>query len=293
MNLLQSMRIFCIVAERRSFTAAADELNIAHSAISKHVAQLEQRLSVRLLNRTSRHVSLTEQGEIYLRQSQLVLDSIEDMENHLRDSEAQPSGVLRISAPPWMVNSEFAAVLANYRERYPEVRLEVDLDLVELGSSKGHSNLDIALRVTHSPEPGMEARHITTITFRLVATPDFLDRQGRPGGPADLNGWPLLHYSATPATSVTFRTGESVTFTPIMRSSSVVVLQYAALIGMGPVFLPAAMTERDVAEGRLEYVLPIETSTPINLYAFCPLRPFMPARVAAFLKMLEAAYAKD
>lgn len=293
MNLIQSMRIFCTVAELQSFTAAAHRLNIAHSAVSKHVAMLERRLSARLLNRTSRQVGLTEVGESYLEKARRILASIDEVEEGVRNTAAKPSGILKVSVPPWLANEDFAALLANYRRACPDVKLDIDLDLIELGRSSDYGDLDVALRVTNVPDEGMIARCLATLTFRLVATPGFLDRQGRPAGPEDVNGWPLLHYSAySPDLSVVFRTGQHVTFRPVLRSSSTAILHQAVRAGIGPAFMPSAMIERDVAEGRLEYVLPVETASPMKLYALCPVRPYMPAKVTTFLEFLKAAYAQ-
>jgi DNA-binding transcriptional LysR family regulator len=290
-NTLLSMRIFCTVAELRSFTAAADKFNIAHSAVSKHVAMLERRLSARLLNRTSRHVSLTEIGASYLEQARRVLEAVDEMEAAARNTAIKPSGILRISAPPWLANSDFVALLAKYRHSYPDVILDVDVDLIERGISHDHGDLDIALRITNNPGEGMVAQHLATLTFRLVATPEYLDTHQRPAKPGDVDGWPLLHYSvyATDGT-VVFRSGDRVTFKPILQSSSTALLYLAVRAGIGPAFMPAAMVERDVAEGRLEYVLPEATASPIKLYAVYPRRPYVSAKVKSFLKFLEAAY---
>ncbi len=291
MNTLLSMRVFCMVAELRSFTAAADKLNIAHSAVSKHVAMLERRLSSRLLNRTSRHVSLTEVGAAYLEQARRILESIDEMEAVVRTTAVKPSGVLKISAPPWLANAEFVAMLADYRSAYPDVEIDIDIDLIERNASHEYGDLDIALRITNTPGDGMIAQHLTTLTFRLVATPEYLDARNRARTPMDVNGWPLLHYSAYPSDgTVTFRSGDRVTFRPIMRSASTALLYLAVRAGIAPAFMPAAMVERDVAEGRLEYVLPEETASPIKLYAIYPRRPYVSAKVKTFLKFLETAY---
>jgi DNA-binding transcriptional LysR family regulator len=284
------MRIFCTVAELRSFTASAERLNMAHSAVSKHVALLERRLSARLLNRTSRHVSLTEIGEVYLQQARRILESIDETEAVVRGNVVKPSGVLKISFPPWLLNTEFAALLADYRAAYPQVTLDVDADLIERGASYEFSDLDIAIRITNEPHEGMVAHHLTNLKFRLVATPDYLDVQGRPAKAADIDGWPLLSYTPYYQTSVVFRTGDRVTFRPVMQSSSTVLLYLAARAGIGPAFMPSALIERDVAEGRLEYVLPEETATPIKLCAVYPRRSYVPAKIKTFLKFLEAAY---
>src|SRR5262245_199892 len=190
MNLLLSMRIFCTVAEHRSFSVAATRHDIAHSAVSKHVAFLEQHLSARLLNRSSRRVELTEVGASYFEQARRLVDSLDEVEAGVRGTSIKPSGVLKVSAPPWLANRNFVSLLTDYRRIHPDVRLDIAIDLVELGAAREYGDLDVALRLTNSPDESMIAQHLTTIKFRLVATPSFLDAHGRPGSPDDVNGWP-------------------------------------------------------------------------------------------------------
>jgi DNA-binding transcriptional LysR family regulator len=285
------MRIFCTVAELSSFSAAANKLNIAHSAVSKHVAMLERRLSTRLLNRTSRRVSLTEVGARYLEQARRILDTVEETEAAIRDVDAKPFGTLKVSIPPWLVNRDFVTLLADYRQTYPDVQLTIDIDLIERGVSLDYDDIDVALRVTNTPNDRMPATHLTTFPFRLVATPAFLDVQGRPSSPNDVNGWPLLHYSAYSFDgTITFRSGHRVRFNPALYSSSASLLYLALLEGMGPAFMPAALVERDVKEGRLEFVLPEGTASPMKLYAIYSRRLEASAKVKTFLEFLRAVY---
>jgi DNA-binding transcriptional LysR family regulator len=290
MDTLLSMRIFCTVAELRSFTAAADRFNMAHSAISKHIAMLERRLSVRLLNRTSRRVSVTEVGELYLQQARRILESVDETEAVVRTTTVKPSGVLKISVPPWLLNSDFANLLADYQKAYSDVTLDIDIDLIERGAANDFSDLDIAIRITNDPGQGVVAQQLTTLKFRLVATPSYLDAHGRPRTPSDVNGWPLLSYAPYPYAAIVFRSGDRVTFRPIMRSSSTILLYLATRAGVGPAFMPSALIERDVAEGHLEFVLPEETATPMKLYAIYPQRSYVSAKVKTFLKFLETVY---
>ena len=291
MNLLLSMRIFCTVAEHRSFSAAATKHDIAHSAVSRHVAFLEQHLSARLLNRNSRRVELTEVGASYFEQARRLVDSLDEIEAGVRGTSKKPSGILKVSAPPWLANRNFLSLLTDYRRIYPDVRFDIAIDLVELGASREYGDLDVALRITNTPDEGMIAKHLATIKFRLVATPSFLDVQGRPSSPDDVNGWPLLHYSGyAPDASVVLRSGHRVTFRPVLRSPSTEFLYHALCAGMGPAFMPSVTIASDVAEGRLEYVLPEETASPIKLYAIYPRRPHTSAKVTSFLKYLATAF---
>jgi hypothetical protein len=121
---LASLRVFCTVAELKSFTAAE---RLSPAMASKHVMHLERRLGTRLFNRTSRHVSLTETGALYFEQTRQTLDGLDEVEAAVSQIAVTPRGVLRLSAPVWMANPAFTAVLADYRARYPEVRFDIDL----------------------------------------------------------------------------------------------------------------------------------------------------------------------
>ena len=127
MDTLESLRVFCAVAELKSFTGAADRLGLSPAMASKHVMHLETRLATRLLNRTSRHVSLTESGTLYFEQARQMLDGLDEVEAAVSNAAVVPRGTLKISAHVWMANPIFASVLADYSVHYPVVRIEIDL----------------------------------------------------------------------------------------------------------------------------------------------------------------------
>ena len=145
MDTLTSLRVFCRVAELKSFTGAADRLDMSPTMASRHVRYLEDRLGTRLLNRTSRHVSLTESGTLYFDQAKQTLEALEDVEAAVGNSTAEPRGTLKLSAPVWFVNARFSRVIAEFDAAYPQVRLDLHLsgrmvNLVEEG-------FDLAFRV--------------------------------------------------------------------------------------------------------------------------------------------------
>src|SRR5512139_672135 len=121
MDLLRSMEVFRLVVELNGFVAAARRLEMSPAMVSKHVMALEQRLSTRLLNRTSRRLTLTDDGAAYLEQLRPLLDGLDDLESSLRLTARAPRGLLRISAPVWFANPEFVRQLATYRAQYPDV----------------------------------------------------------------------------------------------------------------------------------------------------------------------------
>lgn len=290
MDSLLSLRVFCAVAELKSFTAAAARLDLSPAMASKHVMRLEERLGVRLLNRTSRHVSLTEAGGAYFEQARQALEDLDAAEAAVSHSAVEPRGRLRLSAPVWMANSIFAAVLADYRARYPQVSLEVDLsgrvvNLVEEG-------WDLALRATSQPAAGLIARLIAEVPFHLVASPAYLKRAGRPKSLADLEGRPLLAYSLVHADgAVVFNCPEgrrTVKFDPALVTVNETLMHLTALQGMGLALLPKWLISDDLASSRLERVLPEIEGAAVPLRAVYSSRKYLSAKVRTFLDFIAA-----
>jgi DNA-binding transcriptional LysR family regulator len=289
MDSLVSMRVFCLVAELKSFATAAQRLRISPAMASKHVMQLEKRLGTRLLNRTSRRVSLSESGALYFEQARQMLDSLDEVEAAVSNATVVPRGTLRLTAPVWMANTIFAGVLADYQARYPEVRLDVDLsgrmvNLVEEG-------FDLALRATAAPDEALIARPITKVAFHMVGAPAYLDRAGRPAKLADLAGQAMLHYALYPGESLSFEGEhgtETVKLNPVLRSGNETLLHMAALEGMGLAFLPKWLVAEDIAAGRLEHVMPGQVLFEGKLFAVYPSRKYLSAKVRTFIDFVVA-----
>ncbi len=291
MDTLTSLRVFCTVAELRGFTAAADRLGISPAMASKHVMQLESRLGSRLLNRTSRRVSLTEAGTLYFNQIRQVLESVDEVEAAIGNATLAPRGTLKLSAPVWVASTPFVERMADYNRRYPDVCLDLDLSgrLVNLVDE----GFDLALRATHPErlDPGLVARPIMNIEFRLMASPDYLARTGRPRDIDDLNGHAMLRFSGiAPGDSMMLKGPDGphkVTFRIVMLSENETVLHLAALAGMGLVFLPTWMAADDLAAGRLEMVMPDAAKLSLTLYAVYPSRKYLSAKVRTFVDFMS------
>jgi DNA-binding transcriptional LysR family regulator len=287
-DTLVSIRVFCTVAELKSFTAAAERLAMSPAMASKHVMRLEERLAARLLNRTSRHVSLTETGALYLEQARQMVDGLDELEAAVGQTAVAPKGRLRLSAPVWMANPLFASLLADYRARYGDVTLDVDLsgrqvNLVEEG-------FDLALRVTSSPDPGLIARTIADAPFYLVASRRFLDARGHPNSLDDLQGAPLLAYSLVHADGVVTLGAEpgrrTIRFASVLQSGNETLMHHACLQGMGFAFLPKWLVSDDLATGRLQRVLPEQMFFAGRLLAVYPTRKYLSAKVRSFLDFI-------
>ena len=289
MDSLTSIKVFCSVAELKSFAAAAEKLSLSPSMVSKHVMHLERRLSTRLLNRTSRHVSLTEAGELYFDQVRSMLENLENVESAVSGTTAMPSGVIKMSAPVWMANSFFTKLLAKYSEQYPEVRFDIELSDREVPLIK--EGFDLALRVTEQLDEGLIARKLTDITLCLVAAPSYLERKGRPASVADLRGHSLLVYSRLPIDQRS-PFGSSIRGTniehifPILRSGNETLLHLAAIDGLGLAYMPRWLAEPHFKTGELEPVLPEETSYTAPLSAVYPSRRYLSAKVRTFIDFL-------
>lgn len=279
------LRTFALVAELHSFTAAGVRLGLSPAMASKHVLHLERRLGARLLNRTSRRVGLTEIGARYLEQVRPALVELETADAALGEAAAAPSGVLRIAAPVWMAGPRFAATLDAYRARYPAVVPDVSFDgrLVDLIAD----GIDIALRVTVAPDPGLIARRFTTVALKLVGSPDLLARTGSPASLDDLDGRDLLAYSVVqPGDQLTWDWPEgrrTLHFHVVARSDNETFLHAAALRGMGLAFMPDWLIEDDLRSGALVEVLPGRAAIEGTLFAIYPDRRYVPAKVRTFI----------
>jgi len=184
------MRVFSRVAERGSFAHAADELDISRPAASGHVAALEKHLGVRLLNRTTRRVSLTAEGADYLRRCRRILDEIQDAEETLRGSRSRPQGLLRVDVPVAFGRYLLLPALPEFTRRYPDIELDIRLNdrMVDLVAER----VDVALRVGPLQQSGLVARRVAQITVVTCASPAYLAERGEPRTPEDLREHRLL-----------------------------------------------------------------------------------------------------
>jgi DNA-binding transcriptional LysR family regulator len=185
MDTLTSIKVFRQVVESGSFVGAAERLEFSAAMVTKHVKHVEQRLGVRLLNRNTRTLSLTEPGRVYFERCKTILDDLEETELELSSFTAAARGKLRITFPSWFTGQRVANIIAQYRHRYPEIVLDVSfedriVDLVEEG-------YDLAVRVTRNPLPaGLIARPLRSLSFFIAGSREYLERHGTPNSPEDL-----------------------------------------------------------------------------------------------------------
>jgi LysR family transcriptional regulator for bpeEF and oprC len=190
MDQLLAMRVFTRVAERGSFSQAADELELSRPAASAHVAALEKHLGARLLNRTTRRVSLTAEGAEFLRRSRRILEEIRDAEETLRDTRSRPVGKLRVDVPVAFGRYLLLPALPEFTRRYPQIELDLRLNdrVVDLVAER----VDVALRVGPLRQSGLVARRVTDAVVVTCAAPAYLAEHGEPRTPDDLKEHRLL-----------------------------------------------------------------------------------------------------
>lgn len=285
MDTLLSLRVLAMVADLRSFAETAERLGLSAAMASKHVQHIEARVGARLLNRTSRKVSLTEAGETYLAALRPLLEGLDEAEQRLSQTTQTPRGRLKVSLPVWMASPGFARLFARFQALFPQVLLDMDLsgkavNLVEDG-------FDLALRVTATPDEGLIARRLGEITFYLVAAPTFLDRIGRPATIEDLTGAPFLAYTPVAAQGrIPLGPGQELRLTPVMQSANETLLHLAAVEAMGIAIMPDILVAADLANGRLERILPSLTAPRVPLFGLYPDRSYLPAKVRSLLDFL-------
>ncbi len=285
MDIVAGMKIFTAVVDNSSFAAAAERLDISRAMTSKTVAALEEHLGTRLLNRTTRRLSLTEEGMAFYERSVQILVDIWEAEQVAGRTATEPRGTLKVTVPLAYGLHRLGPVIAAYVKRYPQVTLNLSLsdrkvDLVEEG-------YDVAIRIGRLPESGLIARKLGTVHSVIVGAPDYFGRYGRPKLPADLTNHVCLGYSLTNMGDEWRLQGPdgivSIRSTGSIKADNGDILRLAAVAGSGLIFQPWFIVEEDLRAGRLERVLEKYTSEELGIYAVYASRRYLSAKVRTFI----------
>ena len=296
MDTLFSLKVFQQIVECASFTRAAESLGISTAMASKHLNHLEKHLGVRLMQRNSRSLSLTAEGEAYYRQSGEALALLDAAAAAAGGGRETPQGHLRLTAPIWCANPTFAGWMRDYRARYPDVSLDLILDN-EMRDLIG-DGIDLALRVSRDPAPSLVVRPLFAVRFVLVAAPAWIRRHGLPQTPEDAAAHAAVLPSYTdlsrhPCT----RGGETATLAlnSALQSNSTLMLRELLLAGSGIGYLPHWLAQDDLAAGRLVQLLPEWELHRVTLHAAYPDRRHLSAKVRSFIDFLveKAAALQD
>ncbi|WP_394845796.1 LysR substrate-binding domain-containing protein [Pendulispora brunnea] len=288
---LNDLYFFAQVVQRGSFTKAARAIGVPKSRLSRRVAELETRLGVRLLQRTTRRLSLTDVGSKYYEQCQAMLAAAQAAEQTVENLTAEPRGQLRVTAPLGVAQDDVAVHLASFLRRYPRIRMELvvtnrRIDLVEEG-------VDVALRVRPRAEedPHLVTRHLRIARALVVASPAFLKRYPGLEKPEDLRHVPALGFGTRAGTVHWVQTGpagalSTVEISPFFFSDDFIVLKYLAVDGLGVTLLPEVNCKHELARGQLVHVLPEWQSDTGILHVVYPTTRGLSPTVRAFIDYL-------
>lgn len=257
MDSLNGFIVFVQVAEKRSFVAAGRELGVSASAVGKSVVRLEEKLGVRLFNRSTRSVTLTAEGVLFLERSRRILAEIEAAEQELSQATDAPRGRLRVSLP--LVSSLVLPVLGEFMRAYPQI--ELDLDFTDRIVDVIAEGFDAVVRTGEPEDSRLSARRLGNFKMKLVASPAYLSLRGTPQTPADLLQHSCLHFrfpnsGKLESWALTQRPDEPKLQLPVsMICNNIETRLCFALQGLGITYLPDFSIQKQLADGQLVPIL--------------------------------------
>lgn len=289
---LNEVVVFAKVVEAGSFVGAARELSMPKSTVSRKVSELEERLGARLLQRTTRQLSLTDAGRAYYRHAARVLLELSEAERAVTRMQEVPRGLLRVTTP---INLGYLGRLfTTFLEQFPEVTLEMVcthrvVDLVEEG-------FDVSVRVGSLADSSLVARYLGSEKSHLVASPAFLAKHARPSSPADLQAMPVLVFSALPEpTTWHLVRGDErakVSVEPRFTVNDFDLVYRAVLDGIGMALLPSHLANDDLQQGRLVRLLPEWCTPSAPFHAVYPSTRHLSPKVKALVEHLQRGFAE-
>lgn len=283
------LAFFVLLAKLSSMSATARELGLTPPAVTKRLALLEQRLGVRLVNRTTRRISLTSEGESYLAQATQILASIRDMEESVASGRAAPKGLLRVNATPGFGRTRIAPLVSRFAHAHPEV--EVELQLTDRPISLVEEAYDLAIRFGELPDTRLSARKLMANRRFLCASPKYLKKAGEPQTPEELHLHRCILHRQNDDVYGTWRLekGRKVALVKVrgaVSSNDGDVVMNWALEGHGIVQRSEWDAAKYLASGRLKVVMPAYSLPSADLYVYYLSRRNLPAKVRAFIDFL-------
>lgn len=288
---LDDALIFTRVVECHSFTSAALTLNMQKSTVSRRIAQLEERLGVRLLNRTTRKLRLTEVGQAYYERCRQIMQEFAEAEQAIMQLQKEPTGLLRISSPIEFGQLFLGGVVGEFMRRYPAIQVEVELttrtvDPVEEG-------VDVVIHRGRPQDSSLVARPMMSSPRQLFASPDYLAQHGVPRRPEDLVDHRCIQIMDSGRKWHFVDPHVSVLVNPVLTVNNITLAREAALVGAGIANVPAFIAQQNLLDGTLCRVLENATLPSSELYALYPSRRFQAMKVKAFIDfMIESLEAR-
>ena len=287
-DVLAGMRVFTTVVDLGSFAKAAEKLDLSRGMTSRYVAQVESHLGVRLLNRTTRRLSITEAGNDYYQRATQVLAMAEDAERAASREAVEPRGTLRVNTSVAFGARHLGEAINAYLRRYAKVKVDMTLndrmvDLVEEG-------FDLAVRIAGRIDPGLVARPITRARIVACASPDYLKTHGMPKSPSDLARHNCLTYAYAGLQNEWHFTRRGrdykVQVAGNLHGNNGAILCSAAAAGLGVILQPTFLAYEALRTKRLVRILDGWQADELTIYAVYPNRQFLPLKVRSFIDFL-------
>ena len=296
MDHMTALKVFRHAVDLGSFAAASRHLGLSPAAISKDIASWRGILPVRLLNRTTRRMSLTEAGSIYYERVVRVLDDLEDADDALSAMQRSPKGLLRVSAPMTVTLIRLSSAIPKFLDRYPD--LSIDLRLDDRRMNIVEEGYDIAIRGSDNLEDsGLIAKKLMTMVHVLCAAPSYFECVGKPAKPEDLAHHNCVQFSLSDhAGEWTFRNGSRIVRMPVKgryKVNSSLAVRDALRAGFGLSLVPWIYVKDDLEEGRLQTTLDEWSPDETTLYAVYPSKRYVVSKVRAFLDFVVEELSDD
>ena len=288
LDTLRPMAVFAKTVEAGSFRAAAMSLRLSPSVVSHHIAQLEARLGVALLYRSTRRLSLTREGEQLFQAARKMSAAAESGIDALSSRVRQPTGELRITAPAVLGNANLVDDLAAFALEHPKIRLS--LSFSDLRQDVVAGGIDVAIRIGWMKSSTLKSKKLFEMRRVLVATPSYVSTKSSPRKPTDLADWDWLHLTQV-FRAATFRRKSArpikIDFTPRVTVDDALALYRLSKAGLGLAMVPEFLASNDLATGKMKLVLPGWDLDTLNVYAVWPPnapRESLTTRLVSFLE---------
>jgi DNA-binding transcriptional LysR family regulator len=295
MDTLDGLKTVVAVVETSSFTAASDRLGISKALVSKYVGEVESKLGIRLFNRTTRQLALTDAGRRYYQQSVPLLEQYTALVDNVMGEQTKPHGLLRISAPVTFGEMKLSPLLPKFLALYPDLKIELVLansavDMLEEG-------IDMRLRIGGVDDSNMIARHLNNFPLILCASPAYIQRQGLPTTPQQVTEHSCIidsNFRMGKQWPIISPQGQSYTIDvqSTVAVNSPQAVREIAIAGGGIAMAPGFIVEDAIKDGRLISILPEYTMLEFGLYAIYPHRKYVAKKVRCFLDFVLEQFSK-
>ena len=295
MDTLDGLKTVVAVVETSSFTAASERLGMSKALVSKYVGEVESKLGIRLFNRTTRQLALTDAGRRYYQQSVPLLEQYTALVDNVMGEQTKPHGLLRISAPVTFGEMKLSPLLPKFLTLYPDLKIELVLangavDMLEEG-------IDVRLRIGGVDDSNMIARHLNTFPLILCASPAYIQRQGLPKTPQEVTEHSCIidsNFRIGKQWPIISPQGQSYTIDvqSTVAVNSPQAVREIAIAGGGIAMAPGFIVEDAINDGRLISILPDYTMLEFGLYAIYPHRKYVAKKVRCFLDFALEQFSK-